>query len=184
MAHSRGKQKGAFQLSLGFVIGVIFAIVLLSLAIIWIQNLMASMGGLTDDLMQEGGIKIRDAFKDTSTKFMVYPSEWSMERGKKLMLVAGIVNRATDSMSHTYVIKVFPQLPATLDWVNIFEYNVPLNTEFGGVVEFPITVTPPANIAAGTYVFRIAACEGRTYENCRLEDMNYGTPQYLRLTLE
>lgn len=183
---ANGKSKGAFQLSLGFIVGVVFAIVLLSLAVVWIQGLIGDITIVTDDLTQEGKNKIKDAFRDVKTNFAIYPDEWELERGHSLKLLAGIINRHEDSSRHNFVINVFPQSPADNTWFNPNEFNTPLPTQFDSIVEFPITITPPASAPAGTYVFRIITCMDASFAQCsQLDDMNFGgSPQYLRVTLK
>jgi hypothetical protein len=184
--NAQSNSKGAFQLSLGFIVGVVFAIVLLSLAVVWIQGLIGDITIVTDDLTQEGKNAIRDAFKSTQTNFAVYPDEWELERGHSLRLLAGVINRHQDSSKHNFVVNVFPQTPADRTWFTETDFYTPLPTEFNAIVEFPITIEPPADAPAGTYVFRIITCMDTSFAQCsQIDDMNYGgSPQYLRVTLK
>ena len=151
---------------------------------------MGSITVLTDDLLQEGSVKIRDTFKETSQRFDIFPHEWTLERGHELKMVAGIVNKEPDSAGHSFVVKVIPTRtsdPDTSLWIDDTEFRTPLPAQFNKILEFPITITPSSDAPAGTYVFYVIACIDDTYENCRNEQGYaniYESAQYLRVTLK
>lgn len=181
-------KKAAIQMSLGLIVAVIFAVVFLSLAIVWVNDFMKSISGWTDDLLQEGRQKIKEIFSETDQKFAVYPPEWELERGKALKMVAGIINKEDDSAAHSFVINVIPTKPETATWIDESEFNTPLTTQFNKIQDFPITITPPSDTPAGTYVFYVIACmtdkigySGKCEEH---SDANYESAQYFRLTLK
>jgi len=101
-------KKGAFQLSLGFIIAVVFGIVMLTLLISWIQGTFTGIGGLTNDLTQQAQSSLRDAFRQTGSNFAVWPSQYELERGKGLRMSSAIENNAPDSLTHYFIVNVIP----------------------------------------------------------------------------
>jgi hypothetical protein len=101
-------KKGAVELSLSFIVMVVFAVILLSLAIVWLQGVIGSIGGLTTDLTQQSASKIQEIFGETGDNFAVWPSSYTLPAGKGIKLLSGIKNNARDSYDHRYVINVLP----------------------------------------------------------------------------
>lgn len=93
-------------MSLGLIVAVVFAIVLLSLAITWIQGMIGNISGITEDLTQQASTELRNTFADTNSNFAVWPTDYKIERGNGIQFLAGIKNR--DSVDHDYVINMIP----------------------------------------------------------------------------
>lgn len=183
MATSR---KGAFELSLSFIIIVVFAIVLLTLGITWLRGIISSVTGLTDDLTQQASSKLQDTFQQTTQNFGIYPSRWEMDRGKTLKMSAGIKNNAPDSQNHLFVINVIPTAVSsdilrnypgctgidacsiTVDGQNMLLKDFvlrwatfsksPFIVEKTQVGYSYITITVPTSAPSGTYMFSVVAC--------------------------
>ncbi|MBI4021123.1 MAG: hypothetical protein HY369_02685 [Candidatus Aenigmarchaeota archaeon] len=172
------RRKGDFQMSLGFIIAVVFSIVLLSLALTWLSGLIGGVVGLTDDLTQEAQSTLRDAFRGgTASSFAVWPSQYKLDAGKSLKMSAGIENDAIDGKDHKFVINVRPAiadqnvllakcgggetlcpvLEADLKkWVT-FDFGV--GTIAINEVGFKfIEIRPPGDAVKGTYIFNVVAC--------------------------
>lgn len=179
------KKKAAIQMSLGLIVAVVFAVVLLSLAITWISDLIAQITKITDDLTAEAHEKIKEIFSQTDQRFAIHPQEWTLDRGHELKLLAGIINKEPDSLEHTFTVNVIPTRTEIASWVDDTEFKIPLKAQFNKVVEFPITITPASGAPAGTYVFYVIACIDKAFEQCSDTDsQNYESPQYLRITLK
>lgn len=180
------ERKGAIQMSLGLIVAVIFAVVFLSIGVIWIQGFMDDISGLTTNLIKEGKEKIRATFSETDQNFAVYPEEWELGRNEELKMVAGVINREPDSLPHKFMVNVIPTNPDTADWVNSAEFSQQLTADFNKVLDFPITINPRGGGTvpeAGTYVFYIIACIDTT--TCSsLDDQNYESTKYVRFTLK
>ena len=84
------------QMSLGFIIAVVFAVVLLSLAIVWLRGMMENVSGLTVDLTQQARNELSDTFKQTRSNFAIWPTRQDMDRGETLILSAGVKNNDPD----------------------------------------------------------------------------------------
>ncbi len=178
-------KKAAIQMSLGFIVAVVFAVVFLSLAIVWVNQFMSQITPLTDDLIKDARVKIRDTFSKTDTRFSVYPQEWDLARGRTLNMLAGVINRESDSQTHSFVINVIPTKPETATWIDDSEFRLVQPVPFSDVGEFPITITPDRSAPAGTYTFYVIACMDKSFEQCTtMDDQNYQSPKYFRITLE
>ena len=183
---SKNSRKGAFDISLGFIIIVIFAVILLTLSITWLRQFMTPLGTLTDDLTQDANNALRETFQKTTSSFAIYPSRHVIERGRALKMGAGIKNNAPDSQAHTYVINVIPTSVSNSVKTNIpgCSGNTPLATcqlngqslynEMVSWVTWTssdfrvltneytpqyITITPSDRAPAGIYQYQFVSCK-------------------------
>ncbi len=176
--------KAAIQMSLGFIVAIVFAVVFLSLTIVWVNQFMSQITHTTDNLIGQAEVEINDVFATTDTKFSIYPKEWTLERGHELKMLAGVINREADSKSHNFVVNVIPTKPETAGWIDNSEFKLVQPVPFNNIGEFPITITP-TGATSGTYVFYVIACIDATYGQCStMEQQNYQSPKYFRLTLK
>ncbi len=183
MPERRGNSlKAAFQLSLGFIVAVVFAVILLSLAITWLNQIMGDIGGLTNDLTQKASQKLDDIFSETDQTFAVWPSEYTVKRGTTLKTLVGIINRQPDSQEHDFSIYVKSNNNVD-DWIDksAFE-NERFTVQFNKDLKIPITITPKRDAPKGTYTFWIYACIDTS--SCSDSNYNYESPQYIRIILE
>lgn len=170
-------EKGAFQMSMGFIIAVVFAIVLLSLTLAWVRGLFGGVTSLTEDLTQQAQSNLRDAFRETGSNFAVWPNQYALDRGTGVKLSSGIENDAPDGLTHYFKINVLPSAVSndvltasgctSLDACPVLKQNLPtwitVNPTanpgvIGQVLFSPIDVTVPANAMSGTYIFSVYAC--------------------------
>jgi hypothetical protein len=178
-------RKAAIQMSLGFIVAIVFAVVFLSLAVVWVNQFMGQISPLTDDLIQDARVSIRDTFSKTDTRFSVYPQEWKLGRGATLNMLAGVINKESDSLQHRFAVNVIPTKPETASWIDDTEFRMVQPVPFNDVGEFPITITPEGSAPAGTYTFYVIACIDKSFEQCStMNDQNYQSPKYFRIILE
>ena len=59
-------QKGAIELSLGFIVTVVFAVVLLSLAIMWVRGMFGNIDIIAVDLTRQAQDEISATFSETT----------------------------------------------------------------------------------------------------------------------
>ena len=62
-------KKGAIELSLGFIVMIVFAVVLLSLAIVWLRGMMENITGLTDTQISSANAELDEVFQRQLTFF-------------------------------------------------------------------------------------------------------------------
>ena len=197
-------RKGAIELSLGFIVAVVFAVVLLSLAIMWIQGMFSGITQLGDDLTQQSQTKLQETFSETNSNFAIWPNRYELAAGRELKMSAAIKNNANDGNTHNFVINV---VPATVSdavcaggdlascpeiatsmakWVSGFKMP-PQSTQINSIKTFPISVTVPSNAVKGTYIFSVVACQEpiTSYSACTPQTLNWGgSAQDLSITVK
>ncbi|NIO21394.1 MAG: hypothetical protein GTN76_11815 [Candidatus Aenigmarchaeota archaeon] len=193
-------KKGAIQLSLGFIVAVVFAVVLLSLAVTWLRGLIGTVGTLTDDLTQKAHDTLSETFNTGTTNFAVYPKEYSLQPGRAVKLSVGIKNDDRDGQQHTFVVHVYPAMSSsdiissygcsnfaactTLqdDMVNWVTYPQESYTIQPNLFKFwDVTVTLPNNVVKGVYQYDIVACEDMGYAQCDRTTTNWGSTLPLQI---
>ena len=179
-----GKRKGAIQMSLGLIVAVVFAVVLLTLAITWIQGMIGDITQITHDLTKQAETKLRDTFAETSTNFAIWPTNYDMKTGETVKLLAGVKNNAPDSQRHDFVINIVPAgasyslcpegdlsvCESPLSGVTLAEFmrrwaTVEISTSSIDVQTTAyksVTIETPTNAKAGSYIFNVVACYDRT----------------------
>jgi hypothetical protein len=207
-----GERKGAFELSLGFIVMVVFAIVLLSLAILWLQGILTGVTGLTDDLTQQAQTQLQSTFAQTESNFAVWPNRYELERTHALKMSAGIKNDDISGQSRSFAINVLPSAASP----SVCQQTIDTCTAPGGGklsdymktwVTFPtgiftvlvnkvgyrdISITVPANAVKGTYQFDVVACctncAGSTVTTsaaCLTNTLNWGgSPQAVEIVVK
>ncbi len=185
------QRKAAIQMSLGFIVTVVFAIVMLSLALTWLRGMIGGISGVTDDLTQQAQSNLRDAFRETGANFAVWPSQYELDRGAGIIMQAGIENDAPDGLSHFFMINVVPAAVSESicpggnpvgctgvggmdmaeymnSWVTFDKEAGPVAINSLGFKRMDITI--PAEAKSGTYMFRVMACYDAS-SNPTLADM-------------
>ena len=161
------KKKGAFQLSLGFIIVVVFAIVLLSFAIQWLSGAIGSITDITEALIQEAELELEKTFQESDSNFAIWPPEanpFSVEPNTKMAVVAGIRNGAQDSTGHKFGVAIEYQEGSGPDaydgdpntWIKT-TYDNSIDIEHLRNAKFPLIIEVPG-ATTGTYTFKITAC--------------------------
>jgi len=174
------KKKGAFQMSLGFIVAVVFAVVLLTLTVTWVQQLFGQIGTLTDDLTQDAHSTLQKQFKDSNKNFAVWPSRRTQKPGTGIILSAAVDNDADDGKTHTYVLNVLPSAASASicpggdletcssptsgkslseymqEWITwpTGQQNVAIN----GIGFWDIGLNVPDDAIKGQYMFNVVAC--------------------------
>ncbi|MBN2101886.1 MAG: hypothetical protein JW716_03380 [Candidatus Aenigmarchaeota archaeon] len=197
----RKDRKGAFQLSLGFIIGLIFAVILLTLSISWIQGTFVSMEGLTTDLTGNAKDTLSKTFEQTKTNFDVSPSYFELAPGDGLKFSAGVKNDHKDGNTHTFVIRAFPGTAESIivdGWsCDDFETCTDLQEEMASWITYikaadnvpgnekmmrDITIKFPNNVRKGDYMFRVIACIDKSHTEC--EAGNWGSAKTITLRVK
>ena len=198
----RKNRKGAFQLSLGFIIGLIFAVIVLTLAVMWIRETFSGVSVLTDDLRQNAQNTLASTFDNEKSNFDVSPKRYDLDPGKGVILSAGIKNDADDAQAHQFVIRMYP---GTADQQIVENYGCTDFSTCDGLkadmnrwltyiheiyrIEpnakrfWDITVTFPEDVPKGTYMYDLVACEGNdvTFDSCDRSSANWGSTKTLTI---
>ena len=180
------ERKAAIQMSLGFIVAIVIAVVMLSLVLGWMRGMFGGVTTLTEDLTQQAQSNLRDAFRETGSNFAVWPSQYEIDRGKGIRMSAGIENDAPDGLDHYYKINVVPAAVSdnicaggaltcavaggTVEsymktWVTYDSITSPVQINTVGFKYIDVTV--PSDAKTGTYMFNVVAC---------YDDVTTGTP--------
>jgi len=172
------ERKAAIQMSLGFIVAIVIAVVMLSLVLGWMRGMFGGVTTLTEDLTQQAQSNLRDAFRETGSNFAVWPSQYEIDRGKGIRMSAGIENDAADGLDHYYKINVIPAAVSdnvcaggaltcaapgggTVEsymqrWVTFDSMTAPVKINTVGFKFIDIAV--PSDAKTGTYMFTVIAC--------------------------
>ncbi len=189
-------RKGAIELSLGFIVTVVFAVVLLSLAILWLRNTFNPIESLTIDLTQQAQSEIAKTFQNTDRNFAIWPSRYTIQPGKKLIMAAGIKNNDDQGSVLYYVINMKvtstdsgEDLSAVDGWVLVPGISTKIDPSSSANRD--LTLNIPADAKQGNYLFDVYACYGTgasdagTPAGCDINSGNiWGSPQPVTITVE
>lgn len=196
-------RKGAIQLSLGFIVAVVFAVVLLSLAVTWLRDIVGGIGTLTDDLTQKAHDTLSETFNTGLTNFAVYPGEYKLQPGRGVKLSVGVKNDDRDGEVHGFVIHVYPAM-ASSDVISSYACTSfaacsDLQTDMVKWITYPfekytiqpnlfkfwdVSITVPNNIRKGIYQYDLVACEDMDFSSCDRATTNWGSTQALTITVQ
>jgi len=206
--------RGAIQMSLGFIIAVVFAVVLLSLSVMWLRGMMGSVSGLTTDLTQQSRNELQRTFGGAGENFAIFPSSYDLSAGSGVKLLGGIKNNAGDGKDHTFVINIVPtaadksvlnvyncddftnceDLKSYMqDWVTWDKSPTPIGIAKTG--EFWIEIRAPSDAPQRKYMFKVYACydtdaDGNVpmYSDCVARQVQerqiWSTPKSLVITVK
>jgi hypothetical protein len=189
-------EKGAIDLSLGFIITVVFAVVLLSLAIFWLRGFFVQLEPLTVDLTQQAQSEIAKVFQNTDKNFAVWPSKYTIMPGKKLIMAAGIRNNDKEGRNLYYVVNM--KITATDASIQLSSVDgwilVPGNATrvpAAGTANRDIALNVPSDAPQGNYLFDVYSCYGTSTTeagrpaDCSIDSMNlWGSPQPVTITIQ
>jgi hypothetical protein len=203
MGIKSAKRKGAIELSLGFIVTVVFAVVLLSLAIVWIRGMIGTVGTLTDDLTQKAHDTLSETFNSGKSNFAVFPREYTIAPGNSVKLSLGVKNDDKDGQPHNFVVRVYPAMASSgivnsygctsgfaacdrlnkdmMSWVT---YSGEIYKIQPNVFRFwDVSIALPNNVVKGVYQFDLVACEDST-GTCDRTSTNWGTALSLQITAQ
>lgn len=100
-------RKAGFQMSMGFIIAVVFAIILLSLSITWIQDLFAQIGTITHKTTDVAQQQLLQQLAASGKKVgIAAPAVTTWGKGETGSYAIGIKNNDVDS-DHTFYVNVY-----------------------------------------------------------------------------
>ena len=100
-------KKGAFQLSLGFIVAVVFAVILLSLSLTWLQGIFDPLSTITHKTTDIAMQKLLQELASQNKRVgIAAPSVTKWKKGETGAYTLGIRNEDTDK-SNTYYVNVY-----------------------------------------------------------------------------
>ena len=186
-------RKAAFQMSLGFIVAVVFAVILLSLSITWIQGLFGQIGTITHKTTDVAQQQLLQQLASSGKRVgIAAPAVTAWGKGETGSYALGIKNSDVDT-NHVYYINVYLEaiggdLSGTGETVQSLQSDVerwftypPAKDIAAGEREIvDITIKPLVDARPGIYTFTAAVCEkeaGGDTEDCHgtSPDAGYNT---------
>jgi len=159
-------RKGAFELSMSFIITIVFAVVMLTLALTWLQGYFQQTNDMSDQLFKQGQTKLQQLFSEGTDNFYIWPDRYELVLAKdtKLAFAVGLKNDADDGEDHKFAVNVYAtQVPARMTTANVnkwieFDRTAKTITIGNGDPTRKISISIPKNVTKGNYFFQVAAC--------------------------
>ncbi|MFH1364664.1 MAG: hypothetical protein ABIH52_03320 [Candidatus Aenigmatarchaeota archaeon] len=181
-------KKGAFQLSLGLIVIVVFAVVLLSLSLGWLQDMFQGFGDITHKVQEQAIQDVLQQIESSgATVGLAAPAVTTWKKGETGSY-ALIIRNDNDVSSQTYVINLYlEQLGGNLAGRTVSSYSDDVAawltyspTEVLQADErksVNIIIKPAAGSASGIYLIRAAVCTGSGV--CKIDSGTlYGTKTF------
>ncbi len=178
-------KKGAFQLSLGFIVAVVFAVILLSLALTWLQGIFNPLNTITHKTTDIAMKQLLEQLATSDKKVgIAAPDVTTWKRGETGSYALGINNKDSDK-EHTYYVHVYleevggalgsEQLDNlrtdTASWITLSPPSIDIEPNERDIVKIIIKPSPSAKI--GIYSFRAAVCTNPSEANtCHASSAN------------
>lgn len=181
-------RKGAFQLSLSFIIVVVFAVIVLSLSIAWIQGMFETLNPLTHQVTDVARTELLDRIARSDSRVgIAAPDVTQWRRGETGSYAVGVRNTATDR-DKTYSMNVYlEELGGDLSGKPVSGYVNKVKTwlTFSKQVFVPkstsetsdVIIKPSADAETGIYMFRVVVCDASTCQNLQSGNL-YGSAQF------
>lgn len=177
MIVKKRKKKGAIQLSLGFIVTIVFAVVLLSLAIVWLRSMMESIQGLTESQIANAKAELDDVFETQQTVFALSRNQIDNPpavRGKAYAVGVGFKNNMNIEMLNPDNIAYFATDVTAIGGPGgterIEEYRTWIDcvpnyiwVQKGDIVgKIVCSFAAPQSADAGTYTYLFEGCTSKT----------------------
>jgi hypothetical protein len=165
----RETKRGAIELSLGFIVTVVFAVVLLGLALAWVSGIFDPLNQITHKTTQ---IAIDNLLKDMNTGNkkvgIAAPAVTTWKRGETGSYVLAVKN--TDvNQKHTFYANVYLEslggdlsgtdpssMSETNKWITLSPNSLDLEPNERDVIN--TIIKPVSNADTGIYSFRACVC--------------------------
>lgn len=182
-------KKGAFQLSLGLIVTVVVAVVLLSFLIMWLQGMFSDIPKLTHQVTELAQQKLMSDLSQTGEKVgIAAPAVTAWQRGETGSFALGIMNKYTDKDMKFYINVYLEELGGDLSgtpvgakkgetdkWLTYFSSEF---VEKGKSKATNIIIKPPASgTDTGIYLFRAVVCERQPCVDLNSPSI-YGSTQF------
>lgn len=181
-------KKGAFQLSLSFIIVVVFAVIVLSLAIAWIQGIFEVLNPLTHSVTDVARQELLDRIARSDSRVgIAAPDVTAWRRGDTGSYAIGVRNMATDR-DKTYSMNIYLEvLGGDLSGRSVASYTNKVGKwlTFSKDIFVPkstsetadVVIRPPADAETGIYMFRIVVCDASSCQSLQSGNL-YGSAQF------
>ncbi len=181
-------KRGAFQLSLSFIIIVVFAVIVLSLSIAWIQDLFGTITQLTFSVTEVAEQELLDRLASGDSRVgMAAPDVSAWNRGETGSYSVGVKNIHSDKditfSMNVYLEEIGGELAgknaeayanAARKWLT---FSSSVFVESSGSSLSRVVIKPPTNVERGIYMFRVVVCDASSCTNLDSPNL-YGSQQF------
>jgi hypothetical protein len=181
-------RKGAFELSLSFIIIVVFAVIVLSLAIAWIQGIFGGISPLTHQVTDVARQQLLETIAQSDRRVdIAAPDVTKWKRGETGSYAVGVRNVHSDQdkafSMNVYLEEIGGALAgksasayasSVEKWLT-FSKDIFVSKSSSETSD--IIIKPPANADTGIYMFRIVVCDAGTCRNLDSGGL-YGSAQF------
>ncbi len=167
-----GPLKGAFELSLSFIVIVVIAVILLSLAITFLQGTFTQLGAVANDVTEVAREELLNKLAAQGQRVgIAAPDITSWKRGQTGSYALGIKNE-DPSRTKTFYINIYldalggdlagtPVSSKSTEVRNWLTFSGQEVVQQGNSVASIIGIKPPTSAQQGIYLFRAAVCEAQ-----------------------
>lgn len=187
-------KKGAFQLSLSFIIVVVFAVIVLSLSIAWIQGFFPRIADLTHQVTDIAKDELLNRIAQSDSRVgIAAPDVTAWRRGETGSYAVGIRNIHSDKQLQLSMNVYLEEIGGDLAGENVNAYKTAARnwltfsgkaspgysiiTEPSGRTTSDIVIQPPTDAKKGIYMFRVVVCEATTCQTIGSANL-YGSAQF------
>ncbi len=181
-------RKGAFQLSLSFIIVVVFAVIVLSLAIAWIQGIFGTLNPLTHSVTDVARQELLDRIAQSDSRVgIAAPDVTQWNRGETGSYAVGVKNINSDRDVRFTMNVYLEEIGGALAGKSVAAYSSPVRkwltfsdtvfVESSGSATSDVVIQPPANAEKGIYMFRIVVCDSSVCTDLNSAGL-YGSQQF------
>lgn len=169
-------QKGAFQVSMGFIIAVVFAVIMLVLAIGWLQGMFPGITQLTNQVSDIARQRLLDELAAGGKVSIAAPAVTAWGRGQTGSFALGMRNDDPSTSKTFYINIELDTLGGELSGQPLASYatqseawltyskSLFLDPSAQGTVDIIIRPATTANV--GIYVFKAYVCDSGTAATC------------------
>ena len=168
-------RKGAFQMSMGFIVAVVFAVILLTLSITWIQDLFEQISVITHTTTDVARETLLEELASSGKKVgIAAPAVTDWNKGETGSYAVGIKNDNVDRdktyYAHAYLeavgggalsgttsnelMEMNGEIKGT--WL---QYREAIDIDAGEKDSIDLVIEPAISADQGTYTFTVAICE-------------------------
>ncbi len=165
------QQKAAIEMSLGIIVALVFAVILLSLALIWVQGMFKNIGDVTHKVTDVAKQQLMQELAGGSRVGIAAPAVTTWARGETGSYALGIMNQNPDQDKRFYIniyldkynsgtgmldCKGTTSCPDAAEWLTFSTSEL---IPKGESKASDIIIEPTTNAQTGTYMFRAVVCE-------------------------
>jgi hypothetical protein len=167
-------RKAAIQMSLGFIVAIVFAVILLSLSLSWITNIFPTIEDITHKVTDTARDELLRRMSTSGEKVgLAAPAVTEWRRGETGSYAVGIKNQDANSQLKAYINVYLSQLGGDLAGASVSSYASGVDSwltyarasdgdfevvDPSGQKTTDLIIRPDTSAATGIYRFTVVVC--------------------------